>query len=199
MHPSDDKPSSENSINPTSNVFVLFPSGDEPDYVINENLVQNFSSAGPNVRDNLSADVEDSNNGQENIMSITREEIDAKLDANQARTEANLARFEERINWAINSMNEEGKRVEGAVSSLKKTLVVTAITSVLAIVALNYQMLSNMITAFDSGRETSRVTLEADQLRRDAIEANLKTKQLLDEVNIVIQSLRQDSKPDKKE
>ena len=202
MQKSDDKFSKENSIKPASNVHSLIPKIEKGKYQVEQGLVQNFKSItliASGEREELSADDSDSTVIRENSMSVTREEIDAKLDANQARTEANLARFEERINSAINSVNAEGKRIEGAVSSLKGTVVVTAIASVLAIVGLNYQMLSNMIAAFDSGRDTSSVVLEAKQLREDAIETNLKTKELLDEVGITIQSLRQEPKPEKKE
>jgi high-affinity nickel permease len=73
------------------------------------------------------------------------------------------------------------KETQASISSLKTTMVVTAITSVLAIVlgiaAINATLLSNMVASFESGRNLSAAQAE---VKRQAEETATLLRQLQD-------------------
>ena len=136
----------------------------------------------------------------EPMNAVTPGELDAKLQAIEARMDGRIATLTERMDGYMARMEERDKRsddrfanfntaladvssdikdAKSAVGSLKTTIVVTAVSSVLAIVlgvaAFNATVLSNMVASFDSGRDTAKEISEAAQ--------NLKeTQDLLKEI-----------------
>lgn len=122
---------------------------------------------------------------------VSHYELNAKLEAIEARADARMSRFEERMDQAIQEMrrdraeiktemSESRKEFRTMASSMKTTVIVTGATSVIAIVlgvaAFNATVLSNMVASFESGRNTAdAIAKAADQLRQ-AQELTVKKK-----------------------
>lgn len=138
--------------------------------------------------DNLSIDSDDV------VMSdLTREEVDAKLDAREARMDGRVASIEAKIDGFIGRLDERFARMDdrmtrieasasqtqSAIGNLKTTTILTAISTVLAIVlgvaAFNATVLSNMVASFESGKATSAA--QAD-VKRQSEETAALLKQL---------------------
>ena len=105
---------------------------------------------------------------------MTREELDAKLELVEARADARMSRFEERIDLAIKEMQRDRQEIKAEFSKLeteqksnRNTIIVTVISSALAtvfgIAAFNATVLSNMVASFDSGRSTAESISKASQ------------------------------------
>jgi hypothetical protein len=125
----------------------------------------------------------------------TREEIDATLATAEVRMDGRVAAIEANINGFMGRIEERSlrtddrfvrienalKETQASISSLKTTMVVTAITSVLAIVlgiaAINATLLSNMVASFESGRNLSAAQAE---VKRQAEETATLLRQLQD-------------------
>lgn len=100
---------------------------------------------------------------------LTRPELDAKLEAIEARLEGRVARIEDSIKGLV----EANRDTRAAIGSLKTTTVITAISAVIAIVfgvaAFNATLLGNMTSAQGAGQdvgaalERSRAQMEATQ------------------------------------
>lgn len=123
---------------------------------------------------------------------ITRNELDAKLELIEARADARMSRFEERIDQAIGEMRREsadlktemrGLRADwdGKFGSLKTTVVVTAISSVLAIAAINIGLIQTMFGAFESGKTTAAAVSEATTQLKQTQEQLKAIQERLDE------------------
>jgi hypothetical protein len=113
---------------------------------------------------------------------VSHYELDAKLEAIEARADARMSRFEERMDQAIQEMQrdrveikaemaESRKEFRAMASSMRTTVIVTGATSVIAIVlgvaAFNATVLSNMVASFESGKNTAdAIAKAADQLRQ---------------------------------
>ena len=97
---------------------------------------------------------------------VSHYELDAKLEAQEARAEARIARIEAKIDQSVASSSE----ANASLKSLKSTLIVTAIGSVLTIVigvaAFNATLLSNMLASFESGKNTSSMVSEVASKQR---------------------------------
>jgi hypothetical protein len=119
-----------------------------------------------------------------------REELDVKLQLIETRMDRRVALIEAKIDTLsgvlterFKAMDERMGRIEGdanetktSVSSLKTTLVVTAVATVLAVAALNATVLSNMTASFESGKSTAAA--QADVKRQsEATEALLRKLQ----------------------
>lgn len=119
-----------------------------------------------------------------------REELDVKLQLIETRMDGRVALIEGKIDALsgvlterFKAMDERMGRIEGdanetktSVSSLKTTLVVTAVGTVLAVAALNATVLSNMTASFESGKSTAAA--QADVKRQsEATEALLRKLQ----------------------
>jgi hypothetical protein len=113
-------------------------------------------------------------NDNARMSTVTHVELDAKLEAIEARADARLSRFEDRIDQAILEMrrdreelrrgletDQQGRRDE--LRNLKTNLWVAAITIILGVAAFNATVLSNMVTSFDSGRSTAEAIGKAGQ------------------------------------
>lgn len=108
------------------------------------------------------------------MTDITREELDAKLEAIEARMDARVVTIGGKIDAFLAAQTERDKaseyrfqRIESDISeikqsigssfgSMKNTLIVTAVSTVLAIVigvaAFNATLTSNMLSAFQAGK-----------------------------------------------
>jgi hypothetical protein len=119
----------------------------------------------------------------------TREEIDAKLQTIEARMDARVASIQASIDGFMGRMEERALRTDdrfdridqrmggientvqetqASIGNLKTTMIVTALSTVLAIVlgvaAFNATVLSNMLASFESGKNTA--TSQADVKRQ---------------------------------
>lgn len=87
---------------------------------------------------------------------VSRYELDAKLETIEARMDARIARIE-----------DSNKRIEQGMSSLKTTVIVTGVSAFLAVVAANIGLVQTMFAAFESGKTTAAAINEAtSQLRQ---------------------------------
>lgn len=86
----------------------------------------------------------------------TREEFDAKLETIGTRMDGRVALIERVIQDAITAANETRSEIK----SLKRTVIVTAIATVLGIAAFNATVLSNMVASFESGKNTAAAQAE---------------------------------------
>lgn len=127
------------------------------------------------------------------MTDVTRPELDAKLEAIEARMDGRVAAISGKIDVMLAKMDERDrsydqrfagveenlKETKAAVSSLKSTTIITAISAVLAIVfgvaAFNATVLSNMVASFESGKNTSAAQAQVQQQIRE-------TQQLLEDV-----------------
>lgn len=123
----------------------------------------------------------------------TREEIDAKIETIEARMDGRVAAIQASVEGYMGRMEERAlrtderfvriedglKETQASISSLKSTTIVTAISSVLAIVlgvaAFNATVLSNMVASFESGKNTA--ASQAD-VKRQAEETAALLKQI---------------------
>lgn len=97
------------------------------------------------------------------MATVTREEIDAKLEAVEARTETKLAG----IDGKIDRLGDQLVRVSADISAFKWWLVGAALTVIFGIGALNYTLLGNMVAAFESGKNTATsLTQATEELKR---------------------------------
>lgn len=106
------------------------------------------------------------------MTDISREELDAKLSATEARMETRVAEVVGRLDALMEAQKgrdgltqqtfEQLQKAQtetlGGLKSLKNTIIVTTISSVIAIVlgiaAFNSTVLSNMVSSFESGKNT---------------------------------------------
>lgn len=119
--------------------------------------------------------------GKSGTLCDTREEMSVRLELVESKADARMSRFEERIDSAIGALRRDTDRVEAAIGNLKSTTIVTAISAVLAIVlgiaAFNATVLSNMVTSFESGKNTATAISESTkrlEVLQDRIEAQQK-------------------------
>lgn len=102
----------------------------------------------------------------------TREEIDAKLAASEARMDARIARIETLMETMAQSqqeikvqLKETTATVQAENKSTRTTMVITAVSAVITIVvgiaAFNATVLSNMVASFESGKNTANALAAA--------------------------------------
>lgn len=131
-----------------------------------------------------------------------RDCVDARLEAVESRTDGRVARIEsalaasaalmeersrhsdarmERIETALSEIRAETR---SAIEGLKTTVIVTAISAVLAIVlgvaAFNATVLSNMVAAVEAGKNTSAAQSE---VKRQTEQTAALLKKMQEEVN----------------
>jgi hypothetical protein len=108
------------------------------------------------------------------MSEINREEIDAKLTANEARNGAQYAVINGKLDVIVERLDNQSKRIDrldrsveaatGALSSLRGTIVLTGLTSVVAIIlgvaGFNAALLSNMTAMFESGKVNAEMQYE---------------------------------------
>lgn len=98
---------------------------------------------------------------------ITRDELDAKLSAVEARMDRRIADFQSDMRQAVSDFRLEIQPLKGVKANIWSATAVM-IGTIIAVVGLSF-------TAFDSGRETSVLVQEAKQ-------QSLETRQLLEKI-----------------
>lgn len=94
---------------------------------------------------------------------LTRPELDAKLETIEVLMDGRIARIEDSVHRIVDmaaEIKQENRDIRQSVSSLKTTLIVTAIgaalTIVLGVAAFNATLQSNMLSAFSVGQQTAQ-------------------------------------------
>lgn len=99
------------------------------------------------------------NGGNNDGMStMTREEMQAHLNASEARLEARVSRIE-----------VVAEQIQSETSALKWWLIGTGITVVLGVASFNATVLSNMVASFESGKNTAQAIAATTQKQDEQI------------------------------
>ncbi|ANI14452.1 hypothetical protein A9C11_10860 [Pseudomonas citronellolis] len=122
------------------------------------------------------------------MTDISREELDAKLEATNARVDARLASFESTVRETLSAIRQDSADMRGELKAihvelsylknLKSSIWSAAgftIASVIAGVGVIIGTLAYGVSTFDSGRETSALIQEAKQQTNE-------TRQLLEQI-----------------
>lgn len=131
-----------------------------------------------------------------------RDYVDARLEAVESRTDGRVARIESALAASAALMEERSRHLDArmerietalseirtetrsAIEGLKTTVIVTAISAVLAIVlgvaAFNATVLSNMVAAVEAGKNTSAAQSE---VKRQTEQTAALLKKMQEEVN----------------
>lgn len=111
----------------------------------------------------------------DDMSTVSKELLDARLETIEVRMDARMARIEELIGDTrreIDLMRQESK-VDN--KSTRTTMVVTGISSALAIVlgvgAFNATVLSNMVASFESGKNTATMQTASEKALIEATKA----------------------------
>lgn len=114
----------------------------------------------------------------QSMNDITREEFNAKLETIEAKMDARVESVSAKIEGFLAAQAERDKRLDGVlaqigkdngetkagISSMKTTLIVAAVSTVIAIVlgvaGFNTALTSNMLSAFQLGKSESTATVE---------------------------------------
>jgi prophage DNA circulation protein len=115
------------------------------------------------------------------MADMNREEVDAKIAASEARTDSQFAALLGRIDALIVRMNdferemrEEIRGIKAEMASLRKAVILTGISSVLAILfgiaGFNAALLNNMTATYESGKEMGQWQSE---VRKQSLETEL--------------------------
>jgi hypothetical protein len=133
---------------------------------------QSYSRA---TEDDLAAPIDNASArpNDRRMTDLNQQLVDAKLEAVEARMDGRVAAIQATIDGFVGRMEErtlrtderfarieEGQRdTQASLGSLKNTIIVTAIGTVLTIVlgvaAFNATVLSNMVASFESGKSTA--------------------------------------------
>ena len=136
---------------------------------------------------------------------LTREEVDARLEAIEARMDGRVADIqaavrviEERSRNAdarMDRMEATIQATNAAVASLRTTIIITAITAVLAtvfgIAAFNATVLSSMVASFESGKNTAAAQAETNKQSEKAAELLRQVQQDLSALRANVAETRQ--------
>lgn len=112
---------------------------------------------------------------------ITREELDAKLEATNARVDARLAQFESTVREALAAIRQDSAELRGELKAIHvdlsylKNLKANIWGAAVVAIGLVGAMQAYGVASFDSGRETTRLVQEVKQ---QAIE----TRQVLERI-----------------
>jgi hypothetical protein len=101
------------------------------------------------------------------MNTLTREELDAKLETIEVRMDGRVASIEAKIDGFIGRFEDRTSRMEADLSAtrsefktLKTTIIITAIASVLGLYGANVGMVQTMLAAFESGKSSSAAQAE---------------------------------------
>jgi hypothetical protein len=108
------------------------------------------------------------------MTGMTREEMTARLELVEAKADARLARFEERIDQAISEMRRESSDLKqefkeertdrrSEMRNLKLTIVTTGIAAVVGLWAANISMVQTMLASFESGKSSATALTQATE------------------------------------
>jgi high-affinity nickel permease len=90
------------------------------------------------------------------MNTVTDELLDARLETIETRMDGRVASIERSVAEAIAAANETRHDIK----NLRLTIIGTAIATVLGIAAFNATVLSNMVAAFESGKNTAAAQAE---------------------------------------
>jgi hypothetical protein len=113
------------------------------------------------------------------VRKVSSVELEAKLEAIEARADARLSRFEERIDQAIGEMRRDRGDFKLKISALRSELgsfkfqmisliVGTSVAVVLGVAGFNATLLSNMVASFESGKSTATALTQATEQLKSA-------------------------------
>jgi hypothetical protein len=135
-------------------------------------------SPGRKPRANTVRDREADSDNNQSMNEITREEFNAKIETIEAKMDARVESVSAKIEGFLSAQAERDKRLDAAlaqiskdngdtktsIGSMKTTLMVTAVSTVLAIVlglaGFNTALTSNMLSAFQIGKSSNVSTPE---------------------------------------
>lgn len=116
---------------------------------------------------------------------ITREELDAKLDATNARLEARLSSFESAMRETLAAVRQDSAEMRGelkvmhselsGLKNIKGSIWGAAGATVIGVGGILAAMLSFGVANYDAGRETSQLVQESKQ-------QTIETRQLLEQI-----------------
>jgi len=116
-----------------------------------------------------------------NMNDITREEFNAKLETIEVKMDARVesvsgkidafiavqAERDKRMEATLNQISSSHGEIKSSIGSMKTTMIVTAVSTVLAIVigiaGFNAMLTSNMVASFQMGRSERAIELPATQ------------------------------------
>lgn len=107
----------------------------------------------------------------EDMNTVSKELLDARLETIEVRMDARMGRIE----TALTAIAKSQEDVLNSNKSTRTTLIVTGISSVLAIVlgvgAFNGTVLSNMVASFESGKNTATMQAASEKALIEATKA----------------------------
>lgn len=119
------------------------------------------------------------------MTDISREELDAKLEATNARVDARLASFESTVRETLSAIRQDSADMRGELKAIhvelghlrniKGSIWGAAGATIVAVIGITGAMLAYGVASFDSGRETSALIQEAKQQTSE-------TRQLLEQI-----------------
>jgi len=136
---------------------------------------------------------------QRPMTDLTRQEVDAKLETIEVRMDGRVAAIQASIDGFVGRMEERSLRTDdrfsrieesqretqASLGGLKSTIIITAISTVLAIVlgvaAFNATVLSNMVASFESGKSTSAAQAEVKRQSEETAALLKQMQQRLDD------------------
>lgn len=132
------------------------------------------------------------------LTAPTRDEMDSKLAAVEARMDARVVRIQSLVESVAKDLERsilQSQESANHYRSLKIVTITTAFASVVGIVGLVAAIFGSMVASFDSGRDTSAVAAAARQHVEEMSAANnrmqAETQQLLqDAIRVMNQSLK---------
>ncbi|MHA4871439.1 hypothetical protein ACXZ1M_27505 [Duganella sp. PWIR1] len=110
------------------------------------------------------------------MSTVTTDLLNARIETIETRMDARILAIETAIAGAI----QFHKELRADIKNLKTTVIVTAIASVLAVGAINATILSNMVAAFESGKNTAAAQAEV-------------TKQV-EHLTVLVQKMREEQR-----
>lgn len=155
----------------------------------------------PNPGDHFSTTIKNSapsTGATSSTAMVSHYELDAKLEAIEARADARMSRFEERIDQAIVEMRRDREDIKSEFKAdkterraemrgLKITIVTTAIATVIGLYAANISLIQTMFASYESGKSTaSAITQATEQLKQTQQQLETIQKSLLDTRSTVV-------------
>lgn len=118
-------------------------------------------------------DKDERNAHTQRMSEINREEIDAKLEATQAKVDARLAGFEGTVRETLAAVRQDSAEMRGELKlihaqlgdlqNIKRSIWGAAAATIIGVAGIIATMLSFGIASFDTGRETSQLVESAKQ------------------------------------
>lgn len=114
------------------------------------------------------------------MSTVTTDLLNARIETIETRMDARISAIETAIAASIQMTKEFRAETRADIKNLKTTVIVTAIASVLAVGAINATILSNMVAAFESGKNTAAAQAEV-------------TKQV-EHLTVLVQKMREEQR-----